>query len=287
MAVAILEADRLQFAYGPTAWAIDGVSLRLHPGSRVALLGANGAGKTTLLHLLVGLHPVCGGRLALKGVDVPANRDGAESLRRAAGLVLQDPDDQLFAATVLADVIFGPLNMGLTERESERRAAAALDAMGIAELADRRIATLSLGEKKRVALAGVLAMEPQVLLLDEPTAGLDHQGAQALLRALEARVAEGMAVILATHNTDFALEWATEAIVLERGRPAAEGTPGDILQDAALCVRAGLRQPLLIEAARQLSRGLGLAPARTPITSGKQLTEWLETSLGTRHGATR
>jgi cobalt/nickel transport system ATP-binding protein len=285
VAVAILEAKQLRFAYGRSPWAVDGVSLQVLPGSRVALLGANGAGKTTLLHLFVGLNVACEGHLALNGAQVPANRAGALALRRAAGLVLQDPDDQLFAATVMADVIIGPLNAGQPEPEAERRAAAALASMGITDLAHRRVATLSLGEKKRVAIAGVLAMEPQVLLLDEPTAGLDHHGAQALVRALDARVAEGMAVILATHNTDLALEWAAETIVLERGRPLAHGTPGTILQDAEFCHRAGLRQPVLLEAARRVSRRLGLAALEGPITNAEQLAERLEEALVVRKGA--
>lgn len=287
MALAVLEAQGLRFAYGPTGWAVDGINLRVFRASRIALLGANGAGKTTLLQLLVGLHQPCAGKLALHGRPVPVGRTGSEMLRRSVGLVLQDPDDQMFAATALSDVIFGPLNAGLPEPESERRAIAVLEAMQIAHLAGRRIATLSLGEKKRVALAGVLAMEPQVLLLDEPTAGLDHAGAQALLRALNARVAEGMGVILATHNTDLALEWAAEAIVLERGRALAQGSPGKILQDAGLCRRAGLRQPVLLESSQQLIHCLGLTPAAEPITSAKQLTEWLEAALVARQGATR
>lgn len=234
----LLRADSLCFAYRAGAWAIDQLCFTLQPGERLALTGANGAGKSTLLHLLVGLLAPCQGRFLLDGL--PASRD---ALRQACGLVLQDPDDQLFAHTVEADVIFGPLNSGASPDQAEAAARAALHLMAISHLAQRRISTLSLGEKKRVALAGVLALRPRLLLLDEPTAGLDHRAATALQQALLDRSAAGAAIVLATHNSDLALDWATRALVLENGRIIADDTPRKVFSSSQLCLRAGLRQP--------------------------------------------
>jgi cobalt/nickel transport system ATP-binding protein len=275
VALTILEAANLRFAYGRTAWAIDGLSLSMRTGDRLALLGANGAGKSTLLHLLVGLHSPSEGSLRLEGCPVPDSAAGRALLRGSVGLVLQDPDDQLFASTVEADVYFGPLNTGLRRSEAETAGRSAMDALRISNIADRRISTLSLGEKKRVALAGVLAMRPKVLLLDEPTAGLDHNGVHALLSALAERSAAGMPIMLATHNSDLALEWASRVVVLDHGRAIAESEPARAFQDESLCLRAGLRQPVIFEIGRRLREELDLAPGADLPASASQLASGL------------
>jgi cobalt/nickel transport system ATP-binding protein len=285
MALRVLEADALCFAYGRPKWAIDHVNLALQEGDRLALLGANGAGKSTFLHLLIGLHSPCCGTLRLEGSPLSADARGRRLLRRSVGLVLQDPDDQLFADTVEADVIFGPLNSGLDRDAAEAVGRSAIGTMRISHLATRRISSLSLGEKKRVALAGVLAMSPRVLLLDEPTAGLDHRGAEALLAALDERSAEGIAIVLATHDSDLALRWATRAMVLEEGRVIAEGAPADVLQDDSLCLRAGIRQPALLEIRRRLCHRLSLDPGSCLPTSPDELAGWLTTAVSVREGA--
>ncbi|MBK9171119.1 MAG: ABC transporter ATP-binding protein [Bryobacterales bacterium] len=287
MAVALLETGDLQFAYGPHHWAIDGLRLRIFAGERIALVGANGAGKSTLLHICVGLHAPCGGELRLRGEPVPRNAAGSRRLRESVGLVLQDPNDQLFADTVEADVMFGPLNAGLTSAAAEQRAASVLRAMHLDSIRERRISTLSLGEKKRVAIAGILAMEPAVLLLDEPTAGLDHGGALALIDCLEVLRNTGVAIVIATHNTDLALEWADRILILESGRTIAEGAPQEILQDEALCERARLRQPSLYRIARELRDRLALPPPDAPVTTAVDLADWLEASLAPKQEVLR
>lgn len=237
----LLRTIRLAFAYGPGALALKDITVDIYAGDRIALLGSNGAGKSTLLRVLVGLQPPCSGQLRVEGEPVEPTRAGRERLRHFCGMVLQDPDDQLFAHSVEADVAFGPLNNGAGAAEAELAARTALERMGVAHLVARRVSALSLGEKKRVAIAGVLAMQPRVLLLDEPTAGLDYPGATALAAALWERSEEGAAVVVATHDTDFAVEWATRAVVLNAGRIVADGAPGRLLADALLCRRAGLR----------------------------------------------
>ena len=256
MGLTLLDAHAVRFRYGPGPWTIDTVDLQLTPGARVALLGANGAGKTTLLHLLMGLHEPCAGTIDRKS---------------PAGLVLQNPDDQLFAETVDADVALGPFNQGLSHDASAAAARLAIEEMDIAHLAHRRIATLSLGEKKRVALAGVLALRPQILLLDEPTSGLDHPGAEALLTALARLNDAGVALVIATHNTGLALEWASHAIVLAEGRVLTAGPPPDLFQREDLCRAAGLRVPLLARIRSLLEELHPEEVPRAPITRFQDL----------------
>ena len=287
MTVTLLEVEDLGFAYQHPHWVLEGVHLRLAEGDRVALLGQNGAGKSTLLHILMGLLAPCCGTLRWRGTTLPANAEAQRLLRRSVGLVLQDPDDQLFAETVEADVIFGPLNAGLPRDEAEARGRRALAGMEITPLATRRISSLSLGEKKKVALAGVLAMEPEVLLLDEPTAGLDHHGATALMAALQAKNEAGVAILIATHSADLALEWAQRALVLDEGQILANGVPAEIFANPTLCQRAGLRRPAVCEIATRLMARLTPEDARSSTPSSvEELVHWLEI-LTKRSGATR
>jgi cobalt/nickel transport system ATP-binding protein len=282
---AILSVHDLRFAYGAHGWAVDGVTMDIQPGERIALLGSNGAGKSTLLQLMVGLLTPCGGKVILRGKAIPPNERGSRQLRGEVAMVLQDPDDQIFCETVAADVRFGPRNAGLSKGEVELRAGRALAAMEIAHLEGRRVSTLSLGEKKKVALAGSLAMEPSLLLLDEPTAGLDEAGSAALLQALRPLEAAGVSVVIATHDTTLALEWARRAFVMQGGRLVSDGPPPALLSDDDLCRRTGLRQPLICRllAALEPGRdGLDFASAST-----EDLLLWLEQAMGARKGVCR
>jgi cobalt/nickel transport system ATP-binding protein len=283
--IPILGLEDLRFAYGADRWAVDGVTMDIEPGERIALLGSNGAGKSTLLQLMVGLLAPCGGRMALHGKAVPPNERGSRLLRSEIALALQDPDDQIFCETVAADVRFGPRNAGLAKAEVEVRAGTALEAMGIAHLAGRRVSTLSLGEKKKVALAGSLAMRPAMLLLDEPTAGLDEAGSGALLEALRPLEGAGVSVVIATHDTALALEWARRALVMQDGRLVADGSPPSLLSDVELCRRAGLRQPLICRLLGTTEPGRN-GPDLTS-ASADDLLLWLEQAMGAQRGVCR
>jgi cobalt/nickel transport system ATP-binding protein len=199
-----MKLHEVGFAYSPEAPVLRDVHLSIAPGERLILLGANGAGKSTLLSLLNGLlQPTTG---AVHGDQ------------RRVATVLQDPDDQLFADTPLRDVALGLLEQGFDDETAAATARMALAQMGVAHLAARPIFSLSLGEKKRVALAGAIVVRPDVLLLDEPTAGLDWPGTEALLEILHTLSAEGTAVVAATHDTEALLGWATRGLVLAGGR---------------------------------------------------------------------
>ncbi len=230
---------------------LQGLDLDVPSGRRLAQLGANGSGKTTLLRALSGAQRPTPGAVLVDDVPTDYGRRGLREHRQVVQLVAQNPDDQLFAADVFRDVSFGPLNLGLPEEQVRARVEDALAVLSIEDLADRPIHELSFGQRKRVAIAGALAMRPCVMLLDEPTAGLDPQGVDEMVGALEAMLAARTTVVIATHDVDFALAWADAVAVLRRGA-AVSGPPGDVLSDAALVGEARLRQPLVLQTASRL-----------------------------------
>ncbi|VBB68757.1 ATPase component CbiO of energizing module of cobalt ECF transporter [invertebrate metagenome] len=257
----VLEVEGLWYAYSGGPWALNGLALRIPRGGKIAILGANGTGKTTLLLHLNGTLRPSAGTIWRDGVPV---RYGARALlawRAAVGLVLQDPDDQLFAATVAEDVSFGPLNLGLDAVTVQNRVAAALAAMRITDLADRPPHCLSFGQRKRVAIAGLLAMKPHVLLLDEPTTGLDGWGVIHLLAVLDRLVVKhGTTIVLTTHDVDLAYAWADEVALLRGGCALIQGRAVDVLGDQTLLQAARLRQPWMA-ALGLTARQLGLLGA--------------------------
>lgn len=243
----ILAADGVRYTYpaGP-APALDDASLAIRRGERLALLGGNGSGKSTLLLCLNATLRPDDGRVLLDGAPVGRTRAARNELRRRVGLVLQDPDDQLFSASVFEDVSFGPLNLGLSDDEARARVDEALTRLDLTELADRPAHLLSFGQRKRVAIAGVAAMRPEVVLLDEPFAGLDPVARRDVLTALDALEAAGSTVVLTTHDVDLAYAWADRVAVLSDGRLLAEGSPPEVLADADVCASARLEAPVVV-----------------------------------------
>ncbi|WP_328868917.1 ATP-binding cassette domain-containing protein [Streptomyces sp. NBC_00287] len=255
------------YAYeeGPTV--LDGLDFEVCEGRALALLGRNGSGKTTLMRLLSGGLRPRAGRLTVDGQVVSYDRKGLTRLRTTVQLVVQDPDDQLFAASVGQDVSFGPLNLGLSDAEVRGRVEEALAALDITALADRPTHLLSYGQRKRTAIAGAVAMRPRVLILDEPTAGLDPDGQERLLATLDGLRAGGTTVVMATHDVDLALRWADDAALLTPGGVRTGPAP-EMLARTDLLREAGLRLPWGVAAA-ELLRGQGLlndgaAGPRTP-----------------------
>lgn len=252
----LLELCDASFAYTPGQWALRNVSLSVTQGECLALLGANGAGKSTLLMLLAGAEEPCHGQLRTDGQPVVYRGETLKQLRRSSGILLQDPDDQLLAPTVEHDVALAPLEHGASTGEARRLALRALRAMGVEHLASRPVHDLSLGEKKRVALAGLIVMKPRVLLLDEPTAGLDPAGVRALLASLEELRLTGTAIVQATHDVNLAFEWADSACLLNQGRVLCSGDAADVLSDGSLLDQAGLDLPLALQSVSHLRRSV-------------------------------
>jgi cobalt/nickel transport system ATP-binding protein len=219
----LIRVTNLRYRYADGTQALDGVDFELQPGETVALLGANGSGKTTFVLHLIGLLTgegdvtVCG---------LPVTKKHLPEVRRKLGLVFQEPDEQLFMPTVLEDVCFGPLNLGLTEEEAVREAESALARVGMEAAAEKAPYHLSAGEKRRVAVAGVLAMNPEILVLDEPTTHLDPPARHNLLHLLASLP---QAKLLVTHNTVFARQLCNRAVFFENGRITDRGSVEDVI----------------------------------------------------------
>jgi cobalt/nickel transport system ATP-binding protein len=224
------------------------VQLSIPSGCRLALLGSNGSGKSTLLHCLLGLIRPNQGRILVDGTDLAYDRRSLSLHRQKLGLLLQDPDDQLMAVTVEDDVALGPRNLGLSAVETEERVASACSQVGLDALRTSPIQGLSTGLKKRIALAGLLAMRPKVLILDEPTAGLDHQGCSSLLALLLELEQQGVSLIIATHDLDLVARWADQVAVLQDGKIGILDTPLNVFQRSGSL--SGL--PLITEVSRSL-----------------------------------
>ncbi len=233
----------VRYLYAGRQVALDGIDLDIDPGEQVVLLGANGSGKSTLLKLLDGIIGPSEGTMRALGLDIAAVANGQDSFRfhREVGLVFQDPDIQLFSATVLDDVAFGPLQLGLTKQEVKERVDEALAQMEITPLANRAPFELSGGEKKRAAIASVLSLRPEVILLDEPTASLDPRTKWVLVNLIRKLGEAGKTIITATHELEIVPIIARRVVVIGEERCIlADGTPEEILADHKLLIRANL-----------------------------------------------
>ena len=229
MSTPTLDVQGLAYAYPDGHQALFGVDLHVHSGERVALLGPNGAGKTTLVLHLNGILTAGAGTVAVNGL--PVEPKNLKEIRQRVGIVFQDPDDQLFLGTVRQDVAFGPANQGVRGAELDRRVLAALDLVGMADFVDRPPHHLSFGQRRRVAVATVLAMEPEILVLDEPSSNLDPASRRELadiLRGLD------VTVLMVTHDLPYALELCPRSVVLSDGVVVADGTTYDVLTDDEL-----------------------------------------------------
>lgn len=239
-----IEITNLKYRYHDGTEALRGISFTVAPGECVALLGPNGSGKSTLLLHLNGILPEKpGGESGVKILDQPVTTQNLETIRRQVGLLFQDPDDQLFCPTVEEDVAFGPQQLGLSEAVVAKRVEQALAQVRLEGFGHRATHHLSHGEKRRVCLAGVLACEPAILVLDEPTSDLDPRGRRefkALLRQIPATK------LIATHDLELAVELCDRAIVLDRGEVVAQGPVRELLNDEPLMLAHGLERPHIL-----------------------------------------
>ncbi len=239
----IVEVKNLHYTYPGNTRALEGVSFRIEHGESVGIVGENGAGKSTLLQHLNGYLTPTEGTVRIG--DYPLTKDTIRQVRRTVGMVFQDPDDQLFMPTVYEDVAFGPLNLGLPREEVAARAERAMETVGVSHLRDRPPYRLSGGEKRAVAIATVLAMEPDILVLDEPTSNLDPRTRRQFIELLRSF---RHTKIIATHDLDLILDLCERTIVIHRGRVNADGRALEIFGNQALLAESHLEAPLRMQA---------------------------------------
>jgi cobalt/nickel transport system ATP-binding protein len=239
---AILTLQNVTLTYPGAVTALKNLSVTFASGQRTAVMGRNGSGKTSLFALLNGLQRPQTGEILFAGAPLRYDRGNLLKLRQTVGMVFQDPEHQLFSASLYEDVSFGPMNLGLPEAEVRSRVERALELLDLSALLERPVHDLSFGQKKRACIAGILAMQPEVIVLDEPFAGLDAIMTHDLIATLGELGKDGVTLIVATHDVDFARNWADEIIVLREGELLKQGSAREVLQGGAVQRELGMNR---------------------------------------------
>jgi energy-coupling factor transporter ATP-binding protein EcfA2 len=248
MTVAIA-AENLHFRYPASSYALADVSIEIPDGQFVALVGQNGSGKTTLAKQFNGLLRPERGRVAINGTDI-ADRETAD-LASTIGYCYQNPDHQIFAATVFEEIEFGPRNLGVPEEEVVRRTRRLLDLVRLRSESDRYPFSLGRGQRQKLAVASVLAIEPRIVIVDEPTTGLDWQGGEAMMAVMAELHRDGRTIVIITHDMNIVAEYAQRVVVMANGRIVADGEPADVFVQESALREAYLRPPQAFRIARQ------------------------------------
>ena len=242
-----LEKKNLSFTYHDGTQALKNVNIKIKKGEKIAIMGPNGAGKSTLFSHFNGLTEPTSGHVEVDGEKIIFEREELLKVRQKVGIVFQDPNDQLFAPTVKEDVAFGPMNLGLEYEEVERRISEALELVGMSGFEDKTPHHLSGGQQKRVAIAGIIAMRPDIMILDEPTAGLDPEGVDKVLSILDDLNKEGMSIVISSHDIEMVNQFADKIFVLYSGEIIAEGDKHEIFSNKELLKKAHLKAPVTTE----------------------------------------
>ena len=250
----IIESKNITYLYPDGTKALDNINFSVEKGQMVSLLGKNGAGKSTLFLHFNGIYEPESGEIIVCGEKLKYDKKSLRKVRQIVGIVFQNPDDQLFAPTVEEDVAFGPLNMGLSQEETRKRVTNALVRVGMEGFEKKPPHHLSGGQKKRVAIAGILAMGPEIMVLDEPTSGLDPKGASKILKLLYDLNSEGMTIIISTHDVDLVPLYSNRVNIIMDGKIIKTGTPHEVFDDVDLIRKADLRLPRLAHLAEVLEK---------------------------------
>lgn len=241
----ILKVEDLYYAYGNGKSALNGVTVDIYEGEKIAVIGSNGSGKSTFFLNINGVFTPEQGRIIYR--DTAVNKKNLKDLRKNIGIVFQDADNQIIASTVMAEVAFGPMNLKLPKDEVYERVEEALQYMNLSDFKDRPPHYLSGGEKKRVSIADIIAMKPEIIIFDEPTSALDPINAMMLEEVLEKIGAEGKTMIISTHDVDFVYRWAERVLVFCQGKIIADGTVYEIFCNKEVLEQANLKQPTMLE----------------------------------------
>lgn len=270
-----LETKNLSFTYPDGTEALKNVNIQIKKGEKIAIMGPNGAGKSTLFSHFNGLSEPTSGHVEIDGEKIVFTREELLKVRQKVGIVFQDPNDQLFAPTVKEDVAFGPMNLGLDYDEVNARIKEALKMVGMSGFEDKTPHHLSGGQQKRVAIAGIIAMRPEIMILDEPTAGLDPEGVDKVLNILNKLNEEGMSIIISSHDIEMVNHFADKIFVLYGGEIIAKGDKHQIFSDKELLKKAHLKAPITTEILYKLKKN-GLDVDTHKITVDELVNEILD-----------
>jgi cobalt/nickel transport system ATP-binding protein len=258
-----IKTIELEYIYADGTHALSGINFEAKQSEKVAVLGPNGSGKTTLFYHFNGLIKPTRGEVLVFNEKI--GKTNIDEVRKRVGIVFQEAENQLFAPTVFEDVAFGPKNLGLDTEEIKNRVSEVLRRFDIGNLAGKNPTNLSAGQKKRAAIAGVVAMEPEVLALDEPTSGMDASGITDTMEILDELNGEGKTIIISTHDSDLAASWADRVYILNKGKVFRSGAPKNIFADDKLVAEAGLRQPVIVQTYREF-KARGISKGEVPLS---------------------
>ncbi|MBU3073849.1 energy-coupling factor ABC transporter ATP-binding protein [Clostridium estertheticum] len=270
----ILNVENLYYVYGNGKAALDGVSVDIYEGEKIAVIGSNGSGKSTFFLNINGVFTPQQGKIIYRGNVV--NKKNLKDLRKNIGIVFQDADNQIIASTVRAEVGFGPMNLKLPKEEVIKRVEESLSYMNISDFKDRPPHYLSGGEKKRVTIAGIIAMKSEIIIYDEPTASLDPLNTMMLEEVLAKLSSEGKTMLISTHDVDFAYRWAQRVLVFCQGKIIADGTPLEIFLNTEVLKQANLKQPTMLEVYESLVEKHMLADIKAYPKSTQEFKEMLK-----------
>lgn len=261
----VLETVNLNYTYPDKTHAITDINIQINKGEKVAVIGSNGAGKSTLFAHFNGLKEPSSGEVKINGKKIIYEKNELMEVRQKIGIVFQNPNDQLFAPSVIEDVAFGPMNLGLAIEEVDRRVEEALEMVEMSGFEKKAPHHLSGGQQKRVAIAGIIAMHPEIMILDEPTAGLDPQGVNQVLKILQDLNKEGMSIVISSHDVEMITEFADKIFVIHDGRIINQGTTEEVFANHKILKEAHLRPPKSSEILHRLQKqGLDVEMKLTP-----------------------
>ena len=268
----VIEAQNVSYTYdGNTKRALDGLNLRIRRGTKVAFMGGNGSGKSTFFLCLNGIRKPEDGRICIEGEPIEYTRKGLLAVRSKVGIVFQEPDDQLFSASVYEEISFGILNLGVDESTARREVESVIEELEITPFQDRPAHALSGGQKKQVAIADILVMHPEVMILDEPAAALDPKHTKKVQEIIDGLTDKGITVLMATHDIDYAYAWADEIVLMQEGKVIRQGAPAEVCADRTALTEAGLEVPAVLRIYERLrEKGLLSGEAVPPMCTGKE-----------------
>lgn len=243
----ILEVENLSYTYQDGTEALKDINIKIEKGKKISFIGLNGSGKTTLFLNLNGVLKPLKGKIIYKGIEIKKNKKDLNMLRKSVGIVFQNPDTQLFCSNVYEEVSFGAVNLGLCEKEIIKRVDRALLSTNMYDYKDKAVHYLSYGQKKRVSIADILVMEPEVIIFDEPTSSLDVYHSKQIIKLFDEFCKKGTTVIISTHDVELAYSWSDYVVVMKEGKILSQGQPYDIFSNESLLKECMLEKPFVLE----------------------------------------